>query len=138
MCSDLMDRPFDIIANERTVGTDLGNLTTWGIKFFARAQHAAFDQLAKWDTWLRAFGCGNGQSLTVELADLCNARCCNLAIAFFALNPDEFTTQHLGNGPCRASSKERVQNDVARIGRADQHTVQQAFGFLRMMRLTCL
>ena len=69
--TNLMDRPFDIIADQRAIGAHLGFVTlVHGIQVFARAQHAAFDQLAKGHARFGAFGRRGLQRFAVKLAHL--------------------------------------------------------------------
>ena len=136
MRANLMDRAFDIVADQRSVCTNLGLVAlVHGIKLLARAQHPAFDQLAKRDARFGAFAGADFQRFAVELAHLRDALLSHLAIAFLAFNADELAPQHLGDGTGRASAKERVKDHIARIGRANQYTVQQRFRLLRRMRL---
>ena len=134
--ADLMDRALDVIADQAAIGADLGLMAVaQGIQLLSRAQHAAFDDLAERDAHLGAFGARGGDGVGVQTADAGQAAGGDLAIGLLALDADIVAAQHLGDGAGGAGAEERVQHHVARIGRAQDHPVQQRFGFLRRMRL---
>ena len=56
-------------------------------------------------------------------------------IGRLALDADEAAAEPLRHRAGRAGAEERVEHDVARLGRGQQHPVQQRLGLLRRMRL---
>ncbi|MPL60869.1 hypothetical protein SDC9_06431 [bioreactor metagenome] len=136
MGADLMDRALHVIADERAIGADLGlEAVADGIEFLARAQHAAFDQLAEGHARLGAFRGGGLERFLVELAHFLEPLQRHLAIGFLALDADVVAAEHLRHGAGGAGAKERVEHHVARIRRAEDDAVQKRLGLLRRMRL---
>jgi len=130
-----VDRSFNLVPDKRAIGTDLGGIpAVKGIKLFARAQHATFNQLAKRHARLGAFRGGGLQRFLIELAYGFDPLFGNLAIRFFPFDPNKVAAQHLGNCTCGACAKERIKHDITGVGRPHKDTVQQAFGLLRRMR----
>mmetsp|Transcript_23239 Transcript_23239/g.39975 ORF Transcript_23239/g.39975 Transcript_23239/m.39975 type:complete len:284 (-) Transcript_23239:759-1610(-) len=139
MRTNLVDGAFDVVANQRAVSTDFGFVTAIErIEFLTRTQHAALDQLAKRYAWFRTFGGGHGQRFAIEFAYPLEAFFRHFAIGGFALNADVLTAQHFGDCAGGTGAKERIEDHVTWVGRANQHAMQKAFWLLCRMSLVAV
>ena len=64
--------------------------------------------------------------------------CASRGVIGVALDADEAPAEPLGHRAGGAGAEERVEHEVARLGRGQQHAMQQRLGLLRRMRLAAV
>src|SRR5258708_33138063 len=128
MGGDAMDRTAGIGTDKRAVGAHLGVMTaTSACQHHARFQQPALDQRAEGNARLGPFRAGHRYGVVLRRVNGGDPVARQLDIGPLALDADEAARETLGYRAGWARTQERIEHDIARIGRGHDHAMEQAF-----------
>src|SRR5690606_18867913 len=101
----------------------------------ARSEETGLDELAESDARRVLAALHRRQRGFVQRQFLLDALERDAAVAFLALAADPLPAEALRHRAGRAGAEERIEHHVARLGRRQEHAVEQRLGLLRRVRL---
>ena len=136
--ADFVDRACDLVASffdmQGRVGFDRGAVALSFVEEeLPRVQKAAFEDDAEGDARFFALAKRRQGFDVRRFFGLRDAAFGVFGVSFIAVDADEVASQKFGGSTRRAGTEERIENDIARLGRRHDDAIEQGQWLLRRM-----